>query len=271
VQTDSDRNQSFYSSSVKFFAEREEAIFPVEQLVIDSLDIDWRDTRMLDIGVGAGRTTQYFAHLVRHYVGIDYSEQLVEYCRDRFGESTAMQFAVGDARHLEDLQLDAFDFVFFSFNGIDYVTDEERQQVLRSVHATLADNGWFFFSSHSLHGVSKWWSSPSLSIRQPFASLVKTAKALIKVPLLLFRNRGVDLHAAREEGYTTIEDGAYRFGVETYYVDPIEQVRQLEDAGFDVFATYSKDGEQIDPTTTREAGWISYLARPMGGAALGGS
>jgi len=261
VQTDTDRNQRFYSSALKFFTDRDEAIFAVEQRIIDSLSIDWPNVRMLDIGVGAGRTTKYFAPLVRQYTGIDYSAELIEHCRDRFGDSTDLRFQVVDARHLDDTNLGEFDFVFFSYNGIDYVSHEERQEILRSIHSSVAPDGWFLFSSHSLHGASKWWPSPSISLRRPLGSLVKTLKALLKMPLLVFRNRRIDLNSAREKGYATIEDGAYRFGLETYYVDPVEQVRQLEKARFDLVAAYSNDGVEIDPLTTQERGWISYLAK----------
>lgn len=36
---------------------------------------------MLDIGVGAGQTTPYFAQSVKEYIGIDYSSQMIQACR----------------------------------------------------------------------------------------------------------------------------------------------------------------------------------------------
>lgn len=264
MDIDIDRNQRFYSSSLRFFAGRDEGVFPVEQRIIDSLELEWSDARMLDVGVGAGRTTSLFAPLVREYVGIDYSAELVEHCRSRFGESEDRRFEVVDARRLDESDLGAFDFVLFSFNGIDYVDHDARQQILLSIHSTLEGGGWFLFSSHSIHGVSKWWPSPAISRRQPMTSLLKLVKAMVKVPLLVFRNRGVDLRTARDRGWTIIEDGAYRLGVETYYVDPVEQVRQLEAAGFGGVTAYSIDGARIDPLTTNEQGWISYLVRKAG-------
>ena len=48
-----------------------------EQTVIKLLKRKLKNMSMLDVGVGAGRTTQYFAPLVKYYTGMDYSEEMV--------------------------------------------------------------------------------------------------------------------------------------------------------------------------------------------------
>ncbi len=40
--------------------------------------------RMLDIGVGCGRTTIHFSDLVKGYIAIDYSIKMINACKNRF-------------------------------------------------------------------------------------------------------------------------------------------------------------------------------------------
>ena len=46
--------------------------------MFEPLDDELRAGRLLDIGIGAGRTTAYLAPKVGHYVGVDYSHGLVD-------------------------------------------------------------------------------------------------------------------------------------------------------------------------------------------------
>ena len=68
---------------------------------------DHRDA-MLDIGIGAGRTIPYFSPLFKSYVGIDYAESMVNYCRSHFDISNAV-FQYQDARDLSGFHNDSFD------------------------------------------------------------------------------------------------------------------------------------------------------------------
>src|SRR5215207_3154186 len=69
---------------------------------------------MLDVGVGAGRTTRHFAPAVADYTGVDISPSMVEHCRRHFG-SERRRFNVIDVRELSMLGTRRFDFVLFSF------------------------------------------------------------------------------------------------------------------------------------------------------------
>ncbi len=258
-----DQNQDFYAGSLSFYAGKKQRLYPAEASVIERFEGSWQSIRMLDIGIGAGRTTAHFAPLAGEYVGVDYGAAFVEHCREVFGESESVRFSVADAREFDTLGLGRFDFILFSFNGIDYSDHPSRLRVLRNIRGALNHEGWFLFSSHSLLGVSKWWSSPRISWQRPAHSLVAFAKALVKAPLLLWVNRHVDLAAGRTRGHVILNDGAHRLSLTTYYVDPAEQLAQLADAGFALVAAFSPDGEVIDPLETDERGWVSYLVRPI--------
>jgi len=76
-------------------------------------------TRILDLGVGAGRTTHHFGPLASTYVGIDLSKPMVEACRKAFASLPGVAFHVADARDLRGFADESFDVVLFSFNGLD--------------------------------------------------------------------------------------------------------------------------------------------------------
>ncbi len=46
-----------------------------EETILNELRNKLPNMKMLDIGVGAGRTTKYFAPLTKRYVGVDYSRE----------------------------------------------------------------------------------------------------------------------------------------------------------------------------------------------------
>ena len=68
------QNQITYGSAgiVKYY-EQINDLQPAEQLIIDRLAARLPTMKMLDIGVGAGRTTPYFCDRTADYIGIDSS------------------------------------------------------------------------------------------------------------------------------------------------------------------------------------------------------
>lgn len=105
-------------------------------------------SRVLDLGVGGGRTTAALAGRCRGYVGVDLSEPMIAACRQRF---PGLHLEVADARALPFADA-AFDLVLFSFNGIDLVGDAaQRRQVLAECARVLAPGGAMIHSSHNLN------------------------------------------------------------------------------------------------------------------------
>ena len=58
---------------------------------------EFADKRILDLGVGAGRTTPYLLEISKNYIGIDFSPAMIAACQARY---PTVEFAVGDARDL---------------------------------------------------------------------------------------------------------------------------------------------------------------------------
>ena len=49
----------------------------------------------------------------------------------------------------------SFDFILFSFNGIDYMNHDERIRTLREIRRILKTGGYFCFSTHNLNFLLK--------------------------------------------------------------------------------------------------------------------
>ncbi len=106
---------------------------------------------ILDLGVGGGRTTAYLSALAGCYVGLDYSNVLVEACQRKF---PSLKFVCEDATNLQRFMADTFDVVVFSFNGIDSIlTDRDRASCFREVARVLRPGGYFIFSSHNARSI----------------------------------------------------------------------------------------------------------------------
>lgn len=118
---------------------------PCERLLFDTYIK--RGMKILDIGVGGGRTTPYLSDKASRYVGVDYSAEMIKTCRKKFPR---LEFEVADASDLSGFSDASFDAVVISFNGIDCLVPEERRwQCLRECNRVLRPEGVFILSSHN--------------------------------------------------------------------------------------------------------------------------
>jgi len=108
------------------------------------------ESRILDIGCGAGRTTIGFYKLGYHLVeGLDLSEAMIVQAR-RISKKLNynLTFRVGDAAGL-DYDDETFNTVLFSFNGIMQIPGREnRIKALKEIKRILKAKGYFLFTTH---------------------------------------------------------------------------------------------------------------------------
>ena len=106
-----------------------------------------RGMKILDIGVGAGRTTPYLSAIASLYVGVENSYHMLDVCRRRFPR---LSFVRADASDLGMFVDDSFDAVVFSFNGIDYIeTDLSRKNFWAHCNRITTVDGCLIFSCHN--------------------------------------------------------------------------------------------------------------------------
>ncbi len=239
------------------------ALMPAEREVMARLGGRLHEFDMLDVGVGAGRTAYTFAPLVRRYVGLDYSPRMIERARDLLGESERVELVSGDARDLSVVD-GPFDFVLFSFNGIDAVGHEDRLKILSEVHRVLKPDGNFLFSSHSM-GALPLTTKTHRSVRYRGSRAYELYARLVDIRYgwrVRKINRSLDLAAARERGWVVVPGMGHNFTVDDYYVDPEFQVEQLREAGFEVTAIYNVAGRTVELPYSGRDPWLDYLCRP---------
>src|SRR6478735_3748230 len=108
-----DHNRAVYESGdiVKEFTELE-GLFPCEEHFFERFVPAGK--AVLDLGVGAGRTVPYLHERAAKYVGVDYSQNMVDACRLRFPDTDVRLMDASDLSAFGDGEFDA---VVFSYNG----------------------------------------------------------------------------------------------------------------------------------------------------------
>lgn len=235
---------------------------PGEQSAIQYVMDRARGRRILDIGVGAGRTTDLLLQASRDYVGIDYTAEMVQACR-KLHPGVCIEQA--DARDLHAFGDGEFALVMFSFNGIDSVGPQDRMRVLGEVHRVLAPDGVFLFSAHNNDGPGR---GEHPQVRIPFTwNPVKLGwrglKAIRALPRSWTNHRRFRAMNETHEDWSVMNAGAHDFGIVVVYTALAEQKRQLRQAGFECEAVFDSQGGRrvADGDDTRDAWWFHYVAR----------
>jgi ubiquinone/menaquinone biosynthesis C-methylase UbiE len=254
-----DNNQKTYTSPsvVEHYAQLI-TLQPAEATILKLLQTQLGSMKMLDIGVGGGRTTQHFSEVVAEYTGIDYSINMIAACQKRFSEaSDTTLFQVCDARDMSQFKDNSFDFILFSFNGIDYISHAERLQVFEEIQRIGKLGGYFYFSSHNLTGFEQ-----EFDFKQQFSfNLLKTYIDLVMSALLHVFNFPTTFKQLNNSAYSILKDESHNFRLKTYYIRPQEQIDQLE-SHFSNVKVYSwKSGLELtaDEMQRHSDRWLYYL------------
>ncbi len=249
-------NQSGYNRAevADEYGEESELTKP-EKAILELLKLHPARQTMLDIGVGGGRTTRHFAPLFEWYAGIDYSRSMVEVCEKNFSSLANAQFFFGDARRMDEFKNDTFDFILFSFNGIDCVNAEDRNKILNEIKRLGRSSSLFCFSTHNIFNVPLLFSFQYP--RNPFKYWweywrMKNVRKYNRNPQDLLSER-----------ITTIIDGDLNFDAEYVYVQPAYQIEQLKELGFGDIRVFSHNtGAALHHVTDWSAvndPWLYYL------------
>ena len=231
---------------------------PPEARIFQELRPRMASWSMLDIGVGAGRTTRHFAPVVADYTGVDISPPMVEHC-GREWRSPTSRFEVADVRDLSAFGEGRFDFVLFSFNGLDYLGHEDRLRALQQIRAVCRPGGLFCFSTHNIHALPH---------------LMRLRAQFRRDPAWLRRSLANWLHwrrhharhvaqvAEQRREWAIVNDGAHECRLETYYVRPDVQLSQLQPAFTDI-RVFSRAGDELSPSQLEsiEDDWLQFLCQ----------
>jgi SAM-dependent methyltransferase len=235
-------------------------LFPSEKVVLERLRQLIPEPTVLDIGVGGGRTTPAFSEQASRYVGIDYSAAMIKACESQFAAAVApMEFCVGDVRQLS-FEDDSFDFVLFSFNGIDTLDHPDRLKALHEVYRVCAPGAIFSFSSHNL------WSLEHVYDSFPTEQMGLYRKLTGVLNRVVLRTVNPPLREALGKRHVVVKDGVHGYRLSNYYADPNEALRQLAEVGFESVTIYDQRGDVVSQPVPESCtdDWLAYICfRPQ--------
>ncbi|MGI9104582.1 MAG: class I SAM-dependent methyltransferase [Terriglobales bacterium] len=209
-----------------------------------------RGKRILDLGVGAGRTTVRLTEGAAAYVGIDYAPNMIAACRKRFPQ---YQFQVDDAAALATVADASFDVVVFSFNGIDYLSpDSARLSCLQHCRRVLVGGGLLIFSAHNARGI---FVRPRLRGAPLWKKGWRLLRAPVKSATLIWRI-AFSRAFLQGHGYIWEPDAG---GCVQHMTTRQHMMAELAAAGFRVLETVPHDHPV--PTGSLTTPWYYYVAQ----------
>ncbi|HEY3822324.1 MAG TPA: class I SAM-dependent methyltransferase [Polyangiaceae bacterium] len=250
-------------STVRSFRHLEGWTDPGEQAAVESVKPDAAGQPILDLGVGAGRTIPLLRSISSDYVGLDYTPELVQVCREKHPGTRIVQ---GDARDLSQFADDSFQLVVFSFNGIDAVNPADRLAVLREARRLLRPGGALLFSTHNQEGPGH-GEKLHLGVhrtRNPLKLASRIAVALAHATKTIRNYKAYSKLGHRGDGYSIQNASAHDHGILIHYITLESQLRQLAHIGFrpHPLVWASSDGRRLSPhDDTSDAWWFHLVAR----------
>jgi|UniRef100_UPI00378313E6 ubiquinone/menaquinone biosynthesis C-methylase UbiE len=255
-------NQRFYlSRSVADWYATKAFIFPEEQAFLALHGVEAVDGKnVLDIGIGAGRTTRFLQPRAARYIGVDYSPNMIAAAASHHPEAT---LHVRDARDLSAYKDGEFDTVMFSFNGIDCLSYEGRLAAMKEIQRVLKPGGWFIFSSHNRDQKTPGpFAVCNLSFsKHPLrmlAHLLRYLKGIVnrwKTKSLAYAGQGHEMR----------HDSSNIFAAPICYITKAAQRDQLAVLGLEMISIFDRAGKatsvaEFDQTSS----WILYVCRKGG-------
>ncbi|MBL9177482.1 MAG: class I SAM-dependent methyltransferase [Verrucomicrobiaceae bacterium] len=252
-------NQRFYQSrAIADWYATKDFILPEEQAFMDRHAPEVVDGKsLLDIGIGAGRTTRFLLPCAGRYVGVDYSPDMIATASARFPDAT---LHVRDARDLSAYADGEFDTVVFSFNGLDCLSFEGRLAAMKEIGRVLKPGGAFIFSSHNRdQNTPGPFSASNLSFsKHPLRMLANVRRYLGGIGNYLGTRTLAYAAAAHEMRH----DSSNVFAAPICYVTKQAQCETLASLGFEVVSIFDRSGKASAVSDLdRASSWILYVCR----------
>lgn len=252
------RDTSYEAAPIVAMYARDHALQRPEQVLFERLHSRLATMDVLDLGVGAGRTSRHLAG-ARSYLGVDYSTAMVEACRR---ELPTLRFVTGDARRLDFVADESVDLVLFSYNGIDHADAAGRRRILHEMRRVLRPGGLMILSSHNAAHVPeivrRFAFRPGATFRETLRSLKWSTIFFAKNPLLW---RRLPLAEGR------VHDGTHSFASSPiYYIRPDLMVSRLRELRMtDISCAGNESGDFLQDGDPRIAAldgpWVYYVCR----------
>ncbi len=194
--------------------------------------------RILDIGVGTGRTSIYLSALAERYVGIDYSTEMIEHMQRVYPQ---IDSKLCDMRDLSAWGSGTFDFVFASNNVIDAVSHSDRLRVLSEFHRVSSAGALLVLTSHNRHYRFA-NCGPRLEYSHNPVTQARRVASYFRCRLNHMRIRGLRHF---EDEYALLNDKGHDYSLLHYYIDRSHQRLQLQAMGYRLLETFDHLGRSL--------------------------
>ncbi len=202
-----------------------------EQAALNAIADEVRDKRLLDLGVGAGRTVRAMREISRDYIGIDYVDKMVAECRRHF---PGVRFEQADARDLSIFGDSTFSLIAFFCNGISMVDHEGRIAILKEAYRLLAPGGALIFSTFNQDTrYNAFFKFPSLQFaKNPLRQVVRIMRFICHTGIRMFNRARFIRFEQKQPSYSILNTAFHNYATLNYYISLESQFAQLESVGF---------------------------------------
>lgn len=248
-------NRGVYYARGVYLYYLSKSLLPVERACLAKYKPYWQGRDILDIGVGAGRTSRYFAPSARRYIAIDYSPVMVNYVARTLPE---IDVRLADFRDLRIFDNCSFDFVFATANVIDALAPQDRLQALNEASRVLRPGGILAFSTHNIH-YKRAFSGPRMEwswnpLRLGFNG--------VKYLLGSWNHQRVAPLRVRTADYALLNDSGHFYACLHYYVGRSTVSAQLAGAGLRLLEVFDRNGRVLPETEDdSENPWLFYASQ----------
>ena len=239
---------------------------PGEEVLFAAIAPRVRGRAVLDVGVGAGRTTGLLRLLTDDYVGVDVTAGMVDSCRRRYPD---LDVRWADGRDLGVFDRRRFDVAMFSYNGLDCLDHAGRQEALAELARVLRPGGVLAFSTHNLDGPAfrptPWRKAGPLDQPGLPHRVARTLANLVFDPGHLPRSwrNWYRLRTCGTEGdgwATSVVEGE-DFGHVDHFTTLRRQVDELAEHGFAFEAAFDAErGARLHPGGHSRTPWFHVVA-----------
>jgi SAM-dependent methyltransferase len=208
---------------------------------------------ILDLGIGTGRTTRFLAPLARRYVGIDYSQVMVDHVRKTMPE---IDVRCGNIRDLSEFAQAEFDFVFGPNSVIDALSHKDRLRSLGEFRRVLRPGGLFVFTAHNRSARESLGGPKLVRSRNP----VTQARYVVSYWRSMKNHSKVGRLRRFEEDYALLNDIGHEWACLHYYITREAQAKQLEPFGFRLLDVFADSGALLPAGEDEESANLLYVA-----------
>lgn len=216
----------------------DQALDPAERRLLIDWERDYAGARVLDLGVGTGRTTAMLAPCARDYLGIDISEPMLAKARKHF---PGVDLREMDIRDVGSLPAQSRDYVLASYGVLDVFDHEARRAAITAIGRTLRRGGLFVFSFHNLG----WRLAGKPPARPRGLNPIRFMRDLRQYRIGKRNYRALAELERRGEDHAMLRDMAHQWRCVFHYATIAAQLAELDALGFETTTLFGADGREM--------------------------